>query len=77
MNDNLNIYNIISRMGEETPDYWKAIKRLMIFCGAMGGAILAAEGVTDGIIPEWVWETGKILTFVGIVGAGLAQTAKK
>lgn len=65
LKDNLNVLNIIDRVNEKTPPFWKKVRRVGVIAGLVGGAIISI-GATGGIaLPAWLASAGTILTTIG------------
>jgi hypothetical protein len=73
--DNLGLLNIVDRMCENTPPFWKKVRKAGIVLGVVGAAILSI-GATGGIaLPVWLASAGTVITTVGATAVTVAQTA--
>jgi hypothetical protein len=60
---------IIKRLKEPTPSFWKKIQKIGIALGVIGGAIVAAPVA----LPAAIVSLGSYLVTAGAVAAGLSQ----
>jgi hypothetical protein len=61
---------IKGRLKSKTPPFWKKVRKLMITCGAIGGAIIAVPAEHTAWLPS---NLGSILLTIGAVGTALAS----
>jgi hypothetical protein len=60
---------IIKRLKEPTPSFWKKVQRIGLTLGVIGGAIMTAPVS----LPAAIVSIGGYLATVGAVSAGLSQ----
>jgi hypothetical protein len=71
--DTLNFKTIVKRLKAKTPPFWAAVRRWMITCGAVGGALLAAPADYLSWLPESLSHVPHALATIGVVGTALSS----
>lgn len=64
------IITVYKRIKSETPKFWKKVRRLMITCGVVGGALIVLPKEHISWLPENI---PGILVTMGTVGTALAS----
>lgn len=73
MNEKLNVNNVVNRMLEPTPHFWKKVRKAGLAIGLLAGAVLAIP-VTAGIaLPSAVIAAAQVASIVGGTTVGLAS----
>lgn len=73
--DPLTIGNILKRMGEPTPPFWKKVRNTMYTIGAVGAIIIGLPITVPGIIiPAAIASVAGYMVSIGAVGAALAES---
>ena len=75
MNDKLNINSIKARLKLSTPPFWIKIRRLMIGCGVLGGALAAIPAEHLLWIPPMFEHVDSMLITIGVIGTTLSSLA--
>lgn len=60
---------IFHRLKAPTPKFWKKVRRLGLFLGTAGGAMVAAPAV----LPAWLPVAGGYVVMAGTIIVGLAS----
>jgi hypothetical protein len=72
--ERLTIITVYKRIKSETPRFWKKVRRLMITCGVVGGALIVMPKEHISWMPESI---PGILVTMGTVGTALASMTVK
>lgn len=68
--EKLTVQSLYNRLKAEVPYFWKQIRRIMIVCGSIGGAIAALPEKYISFLPS---NTAGVLITIGVVGTTLAS----
>lgn len=79
MKDNLSPLNLVERVAEPTPPFWKKVRRIGLLASAIGGAIVAAVSTGGLALPAVIVTTAKVVATVGgtvVAASSLTSTER-
>lgn len=77
MNDNLSRVNILNRLFEKTPTFWKKIRNIGLAVGIVSGAIISVPASTGLSLPATLILIAKIGGIVSGTTVGLSSLTSK
>lgn len=79
MKDNFSPNNLVERISEPTPPFWKKVRRIGLIASAIGGALIAAVTTGGVALPSAVVAVAKVVATVGgtaVAASSLTSTER-